>query len=256
MSMMISRLLRRPAGLLALSGLGLLPAMAMGQGIEGVLERGSTHSALFVVSPESGDLVGYAFRNGSPVGKTILESCMTEMLCRIDQSSEREMRNPPVQQFKDQPSGWLELTRVRGVEMTSESMRLEAVDTRFGKVAGNEELQLLFRGKPIPNVTGQFSIARQYEVGAADVLLLQNSGGTACPARYRFATVTARGIALTPEFGSCSDLIASYQEGNRIRLLMPKLISGSMSNMANEGQQRVWAKATYVFAQGQVVEQK
>ena len=34
-----------------------MPAMAMGQGVEGVLERGTSHSALFVVSPESGDLV-------------------------------------------------------------------------------------------------------------------------------------------------------------------------------------------------------
>lgn len=254
---MMFRNLRRPLALLGISGLlGTVSVTALAQGIEGVLESGATHSVLFVVSPESGDLVGYAFRNASPVGKTILAGCMTEMLCRLGQSKEREMRDPPAQQFKDQPAGWMELTSVRGVEMASEAVREDSVNTRFGRVSSNEDLQLLFKGKPLPGLMGDFSIARQYESGAADVLLIESAGGTACPAMYRFATVTARGITVTPEFGSCSDLIATYQEGARIRVLMPKLVSGSMSNMANEGRQRIWAKATYVFAQGRVTEQK
>lgn len=242
------------AGIALLLGAAQAPAFA--QGIEGVLESGSTHSALFVVSPESGDLVGYAFRNASPVGKSILAGCMTEMLCRIAETGEREMRNPPAQQFKDQPSGWMELNRARGVEMATEAMREMSVETRFGRVSADDELQLLYKGKPLPDLMGSFSIARQYESGAADVLLITSAGGTACPALYRFATVTARGITVTPEFGSCSDLIATYQEGARIRVLMPKLVSGSMSNMANEGRQRVWTKATFVFSQGKVSESK
>ena len=39
-----------------------------------------------------------------------------------------------------------------------------------------------------------------------DIVLLQNTGGTACPALYRFATLTRQGIAVTPEFGTCSDI--------------------------------------------------
>ena len=45
---------------------------------EGLLEKGSTHSALFTMSPESGDLVGYAFKNQSAVGKVIFQKCQME----------------------------------------------------------------------------------------------------------------------------------------------------------------------------------
>lgn len=234
---------------------GLLAAPAMAQGIEGVLEKGSTHSALFVVSPESGDLIGYAFANTSAVGKRILQDCMTEMLCRVEKSSEREMANPPAQQFKDQPSGWMEITRAQGIGMASEAVYEKAADTRFGRVSVDDEERLVFKGKLVqPEVAGNngLSIVRQYEVGSSDILLIQNTGGTACPALYHFATVTARGMTVTPEFGSCSDLIATYQEGARIRVLMPKLVSGNMSHMANDGGKQVWTKATFVFWQGKV----
>ena len=47
----------------------LLSTTINAETVEGLLEKGATHSALFTVSPESGDLVGYAVKNASPAGK-------------------------------------------------------------------------------------------------------------------------------------------------------------------------------------------
>ncbi len=49
-------------------------------------------------------------------------------------------------------------------------------------------------------------IVAHYAAHDSDIVLLQDTGGTACPALYRFASVTAQGIAVTPTFGTCSDI--------------------------------------------------
>ena len=59
------------------------------------------------------------------------------------------------------------------------------------------------------------------EIGMPDVLLLQNNGGSACPARYRFITVSASGIAASPEFGTCSDLIYPTGDARGVTVAMP-----------------------------------
>ena len=49
-------------------------------------------------------------------------------------------------------------------------------------------------------------IVAHYEQEDQDIVLLQDTGGALCPALYRFATLTPKGIAVTPEFGTCSDI--------------------------------------------------
>lgn len=51
-------------------------------------------------------------------------------------------------------------------------------------------------------------VAHFEEEGPQDIALLENTGGSACPALYRFATITPQGITVTPEFGTCSDIAA------------------------------------------------
>ena len=85
--------------------------------IEGVLEKGPSHSALLSVSPESGDLIGYAFKNQSPVGKAIFQRCLPGMLCRLGDSSTRLLNDAASLKFDDQPSGWYEITKARDVGM-------------------------------------------------------------------------------------------------------------------------------------------
>ena len=55
-------------------------------------------------------------------------------------------------------------------------------------------------------------IVAHYELEDRDIVLLQDTGGALCPALYRFATLTAQGIAVTPEFGSCSDIATAALE--------------------------------------------
>ena len=49
-------------------------------------------------------------------------------------------------------------------------------------------------------------IVAHFELETQDIVLLQDTGGTACPALYRFATLTPQGIDVTPEFGTCSGI--------------------------------------------------
>ncbi|MDP3230679.1 MAG: hypothetical protein Q8N13_22265 [Acidovorax sp.] len=51
-------------------------------------------------------------------------------------------------------------------------------------------------------------IVAHFELEKQDIVLLQDTGGTACPALYRFAILTPQGIGVTPEFGTCSDIAA------------------------------------------------
>ena len=180
--------------------------------VEGVLEKGPNHSALFVVSPESGDLVGYAFKNQSTVGKTILQSCLPGMLCKLGASSSRPLDYATGLKFQDQPSGWYEITKARDVGMEPAVFGYEkSLKTRYGVVSVREEDNfLLFRGKPVkPTIEGNssLSIVADYEVGPIDVLLVQNTGGTACPALFHFVYVGPTGLRVSPEFGTCSDII-------------------------------------------------
>ena len=108
--------------------------------------------------------------------------------------------------------GWLEITRAADVYMVPGIASYEkSVKTRFGVLSVNEETRtLLFKGKPVlVSVEGNnsLSIVANFELGKNDVVLLQNTGGTACPALYTFITITATSIRATPEFGTCSNII-------------------------------------------------
>ena len=157
-------------------------------------------------------LIGYPFKNQSAVGKTILGTCLPGLFCKIGKATTRNMNDTAALKFADNPSGWLELTSAKNAAIESAVSGYEKmVKTRFGVVSVREEDNLLlFKGKPVaPAIEGNssLSIVANYEMGQSDVLLLQDNGGTACPARFRFITVSAAGLRTTPEFGSCSDII-------------------------------------------------
>lgn len=180
--------------------------------IQGVLEQSGGYSALFAASPESGDLIGYPFKNDSPVGKAILANCLPGLVCNIGKSATREMRNTSALRFKDQPMGWMEITRASNAGMVSAIKNYEkSAKTRFGSLAvAADNVSLQLNGKPVlPAVAGNnsLSIVASYELGNADVVLLQNTGGSACAAMYSFITLTKTNLRATPEFGTCSDII-------------------------------------------------
>lgn len=185
---------------------------AQAETIEGVLEQGKVYSALFTASAESGDLIGYPFKNQSAVGKAILANCLPGLLCKIGKATTRNMENTDALKFADQPSGWLEITQAKDAGMQTAVFGYDKkVKTRFGVVSVREEGNLLlFKGKPVsPAIEGNNSldIVAHYEMGQSDVLLLQDTGGTACPALFRFITVSSSGVRVAPEFGTCSEII-------------------------------------------------
>ncbi len=179
---------------------------------EGVLEKGSTYSALLSASPESGDLIGYAFKNDSAAGKAILKSCLPGLFCKISKSTLRAMNSAPPLKTTPEPSGWIEVTAARSAVMETTVFGYDkTAKSRYGVLSVREDDNtLLFKGKPVqPKIEGNnsLSIVASYELGKNDVFLLQNTGGTACPALFTFVTVNAAGLKATPEFGTCSDII-------------------------------------------------
>jgi hypothetical protein len=218
---------------LLVCSLGAVQAQA--ETTEGVLEKGPSYSALFSVSPESGDLVGYAFKNQSPVGKSILQRCLPGMLCRIQTSSQRSMGDTSALKFADHPSAWLEITQARGVQMAAVVQGYDSsVKTRHGTVSVRaQDHVLLFRGKPVvPVIEGNsgMSIVASYEQGQAAVLLMQNTGGSACPAVFRVLTVAAGGVRMTPEFGTCSDIIyPSFDAKTGLKISMVRMGEGPLA---------------------------
>ena len=245
-------------------------ASAQAETLEGTLERGPTHSVLWAVSPESGDLIGQVFANASQAGQTILTHCLPGLHCVAEGASTAE---PPdgltgALPFNARPSGWWLIEQARSAYMQpSLPMSERQLSTRHGQLAITDEYLLLFNGRPVltsppqattpppgatpgtllermnawwkswwgqvrgkllallgrtpappPTTTAQaepiqgnaaLHIVAHFELEGQDIVLLQDTGGTACPALYRFATLTPQGIAVTPEFGTCSDLAAA-----------------------------------------------
>ncbi len=212
------------AFLSALAALATTSAAAA-EPVEGVLEQGSTWSAIFSVSAESGDLVGHAFRNQSAPGRAILARCVPGLWCKAAKASTRVLQDTAPLAFAERPSGWLEITAAHDVRIEAAIAGHEKkLGTRHGPVAIADDDTLLFRGRrvlPAVESNSGLSLVAHHEVGKADVLLLQNNGGSACPARYRFITVSASGIAASPEFGTCSDLIYPTGDARGVTVAMP-----------------------------------
>ena len=57
-------------------------------------------------------------------------------------------------------------------------------------------------------------------MGARDVVLVQETGGTTCPALYYFVYVSASGAGATPAFGTCNALTRVIRKGARLLVTM------------------------------------
>lgn len=98
--------------------------------------------------------------------------------------------------------------------------------TRYGKLSTNEDNILIFNGKVVkPEIQGNNSLSFPvvFKIGNTDVVLVQNNGGSACPALFNLLSITQSGTKKTPEFGTCSDLISHKQTASRITITMPKM---------------------------------
>lgn len=286
--------------------------------LEGSLERGPTHSVLWTVSPESGDLIGQIFANTSQAGQTILAHCLPGLQCMAEGASTAE---PPgglteALPFSTQPSGWWLITQARSAHMQpSLPMSERQLHTRHGQLAITDEYLLLFNGRPVlpqppqatkpaPNAAPRTLLERinawwqnvwdpvrgkllallgrapatptlppaaaqaepvqgnaalhivahfELEQGQ-DIVLLQDTGGTACPALYRFATLTPQGIAVTPEFGTCSDLAAATLEETPQGAQEPRITMVGALDPIEPGQEPRLRLHHFALRQGHVLE--
>ena len=100
----------------------------------------------------------------------------------------------------------------------------QETSTRFGALRVGKDRVLLFKGRPLqPRIEGNNSLnlGEPFRLGATDVVLVTDNGGTACPTLYYFVSVTNSGAKATPAFGTCAELTSLKRVGNSISVTMP-----------------------------------
>jgi hypothetical protein len=120
------------------------------------------------------------------------------------------------------------------------------VATRFGDLAVGEDKILLFRGHPLyPPIHGNnnLDVGEPFHIGATDVALVTNNGGTACPFLYHFVIVSESGAKATSSFGTCNSVEKTKRVGDSISLTM----SGYRGPFEPEAEIRKAAMETHVF---------
>jgi hypothetical protein len=136
------------------------------------------------------------------------------------------------------------LLLLAGASVTAQETNTSS--TRFGALTVSDAGVLLFKGTPVQpklEANNSLDLSETYQVGVADVVLVTDNGGTACPATYYFVTLTKTGAKVSHAFGTCSDLIQVKRSGNSISVSMPGFLGPFESRRA----QNRAAKETHVF---------
>jgi len=105
--------------------------------------------------------------------------------------------------------------------------KADELATRFGPLriqGAMGENVLTFGGRElVPSVTGNTSLefVKKFEIGDADVTLILDNGGSACPSLFYFVTTDRDGATSIGLFGSCAYLKTIKRSGDVISLIMP-----------------------------------
>lgn len=103
----------------------------------------------------------------------------------------------------------------------------DSMVTPLGKLKISEDKVLLLDGKPIkPRVQGNvlLDVSKQFSFRKNQAFLIEDIGGTACPAVYRWIIVSSQGYVVSPSFGTCSDLIETSVDGEKLLAVMPGFV--------------------------------
>lgn len=120
------------------------------------------------------------------------------------------------------------------------------INTRFGTLSISTENKLLLNGRPtVPPLDGNndLTFLDMKSIGNQDIVLIQNTGGTACPALFDFVQLSQSGVVISKEFGTCSDTYQLEQTGNKLTVTMP----GFLGHFESEKKQIEAAKQKHVF---------
>jgi hypothetical protein len=118
--------------------------------------------------------------------------------------------------------------------------------TRFGALTVNDDKMLLFKGHPLnPPIVGNNSldVGKPYQISAADVVLITDNGGTACPYLYYFVTISASGAKSSPLFGTCAEVTTVKRTGDALSVYLP----GFEGPFESERKQLRAAREKHVF---------
>ena len=139
--------------------------------------------------------------------------------------------------------------------ISAPAQETNAITTRFGALTLSDAGTLLFKGapfKPTIEANNSLDLSKPFEIGAADVVLVTDNGGTSCPALYYFVTVTKPGAKITSSFGTCSDLIKIKRTGDSISVSMPGYQGPSESKRAQSRAAR--ERHVFIYHAGVITE--
>lgn len=151
--------------------------------------------------------------------------------------------------------------RGNGSGRVSESATLKDekhVQSRYGELAiqgDTNDMEIRWKSGRLYKGEG-FSLSFEaiFSLGDEDaILVMENSGGTACPALYFFVLIGEDGNARTlKQFGTCSDLDVSKQEGSVVSVSLP----GFRGPFESDEEKQKAASETHVFtlSKGEVTE--
>ena len=251
------RWFHKAAATLVMASTAWAPAFAQVQPLEGLLEVGPQRSVLLVLSAESGDLVGYVFRNESAAGRVILEQCVPQMFCRVARAEVGSAAAPfGLLRGPDRPSGWLELNAAREVSLVSGvAPASSASSERYGALAVTGRA-LTLNGQALqPPVEGSsgLAMAGTFPARGYEAVLLQEAGDAACPVRFRFVAIDGRRARASRAFGTCSDIVRVEQDEDGT--VVVHMVGPALPAPAGEARSKnARARITYRYRAGQLTE--
>jgi hypothetical protein len=100
-------------------------------------------------------------------------------------------------------------------------------NTIRGKLSIRERVLFLNGEMILPKIEGDLSLSIERNLaykGGNAILLMNNSGGTACPSGYIWLLVLPNSISQTPEFGTCSDLPEVFLKKGKLIVRLPSFV--------------------------------
>ncbi|ABR91936.1 Hypothetical protein mma_0988 [Janthinobacterium sp. Marseille] len=100
---------------------------------------------------------------------------------------------------------------------------VDLLETRYGHLTTNQHTQLILNGrlaKPVIQANSSLSIKESFLIGEDQFVLIENLGGSACPALFNFVSIKASGAQSYPTFGTCSDIYEAERSGDSIVVTM------------------------------------
>jgi hypothetical protein len=131
------------------------------------------------------------------------------------------------------------------------------LQTRYGILKIDDTNLLFFQGVPVkPRVEGNsfLSFEGKFEFPNYDLVLVQDTGGTACPAQYYVIRVSRGGAVPSKSFGTCSDLIHVTRMKEGLLVNMPGFMGPFEGRRAHERAAR--QQFAYSYRNGTVVERR